>query len=142
MNRSTPKRDNEPKQETLEEVRARYANTAKRVGINIKEVKPNHCLCKLVQHIKPITNKEGMALILPGDIGSGDELVLEVILAGIYNNENVVEVEQGDLLVVRDAQPLRFKYSTKLEVNNVEDALFHMVSNDDILYKVEYVKID
>lgn len=132
----------EPKTETLEEVLAQYKSTAKRVGINIVKVKPNYCVCKLVRHLRAALGEGGQELILPDNLRSQDELIFEVVLAGEHNNENVYKAEVGDLLVLRDASPIRFRYTTKLEVLGEEYPIYHMVSNDSILYKVEYTKID
>ena len=140
MNKSIPKKDQQ--EETIESIKAKYASTAKRVGINILEVKPNNVIAKIVRHIKPIAGHDGKELILPSSVQVGDELVFEVIMRGKLTLDSVMMPYVGDKIVVRNGYPIRFQPSTKLTVGDIEDAVFHMIPCDDILYTVDYVKID
>ena len=144
MNKSIPRTygKEEEKSTTMEQVLSKYNSTAKKVGLNILDIKPNHAACKLIKYIQPLIGVDGKELIMPGSDSTADELVLEVIIVGVQNNTNAMEVKIGDRVVVKNGYPTIFKASTQLLISGVETPILHVISTDDVLYKVDYFKRD
>ena len=132
-----------PKEKELsfEEVVDRYERTPKKVSINIQKVKPNYYLCKLLKLHKAVEGVDGKSLILPDAMGGSDEVILEIVSKGTVINQDILDLEVGDQIIVKDASPIIFKPSTKLACENKESAVFHLVNGYDILGKVEYSKV-